>query len=183
MSSIDVDFSFAVAEMPRVDDILTMERAEDRGLLLRVPAAGGRDPRRRLARRRSRPSATSAARSASRIQIVDDVLGVFGDEAQTGKTTIGDLREGKRTVLVAYARSTATRGPHRAAARPTRPHRGRGGEVRLAAGVVRSRDRSPNGLARYYANRALARLRRAQIPHALRTELVDLRRRIMRSAA
>jgi geranylgeranyl diphosphate synthase type I len=37
-------------------------------------------------------------------QLRDDVLGVFGDERQTGKPSGGDLREGKRTVLVAYAR-------------------------------------------------------------------------------
>jgi geranylgeranyl diphosphate synthase type I len=37
-------------------------------------------------------------------QLRDDVLGVFGDAAVTGKPTGDDLREGKRTVLVALAR-------------------------------------------------------------------------------
>lgn len=37
-------------------------------------------------------------------QLRDDVLGVFGDTAITGKPVGDDLREGKRTVLVAYAR-------------------------------------------------------------------------------
>lgn len=37
-------------------------------------------------------------------QLRDDVLGVFGDSAVTGKPSGDDLREGKRTVLVAYAR-------------------------------------------------------------------------------
>ncbi|MEV7875248.1 polyprenyl synthetase family protein [Microbacterium sp. NPDC089188] len=37
-------------------------------------------------------------------QLRDDVLGVFGDTAETGKPVGDDLREGKRTVLVAYAR-------------------------------------------------------------------------------
>ncbi|RQN03163.1 polyprenyl synthetase family protein [Aeromicrobium camelliae] len=36
-------------------------------------------------------------------QLRDDVLGVFGDAAATGKPTGDDLREGKRTVLVARA--------------------------------------------------------------------------------
>ena len=40
-------------------------------------------------------------------QLRDDVLGVFGDPAETGKPVIGDLREGKRTVLVAMARDRA----------------------------------------------------------------------------
>ena len=33
-------------------------------------------------------------------QLRDDVLGVFGDEADTGKTITGDIREGKRTYMV-----------------------------------------------------------------------------------
>ncbi|UBH06367.1 geranylgeranyl pyrophosphate synthase [Leucobacter sp. Psy1] len=37
-------------------------------------------------------------------QLRDDLLGVFGDEAVTGKPTGDDLTEGKRTVLVALAR-------------------------------------------------------------------------------
>lgn len=36
-------------------------------------------------------------------QLRDDVLGVFGDPAQTGKPAGDDLREGKRTYLVAAA--------------------------------------------------------------------------------
>lgn len=36
-------------------------------------------------------------------QIADDILGVFGAESRTGKTSCGDLREGKRTVLLSYA--------------------------------------------------------------------------------
>jgi geranylgeranyl diphosphate synthase type I len=36
-------------------------------------------------------------------QLRDDLLGVFGDPAATGKPAGDDLREGKRTVLVAHA--------------------------------------------------------------------------------
>ncbi|HVQ18935.1 MAG TPA: polyprenyl synthetase family protein [Actinomycetes bacterium] len=36
-------------------------------------------------------------------QLRDDLLGVFGDPGQTGKPTSDDLREGKRTVLIAIA--------------------------------------------------------------------------------
>lgn len=36
-------------------------------------------------------------------QMVDDVLGVFGKETSTGKTSWGDLREGKRTAMLSYA--------------------------------------------------------------------------------
>jgi geranylgeranyl diphosphate synthase type I len=41
-------------------------------------------------------------------QLRDDVLGVYGDPAQTGKPAGDDLREGKRTVLVATAQLRAT---------------------------------------------------------------------------
>ncbi len=41
-------------------------------------------------------------------QLRDDVLGVFGDPEQTGKPTSDDLREGKRTVLVALARERSS---------------------------------------------------------------------------
>jgi geranylgeranyl diphosphate synthase, type I len=40
-------------------------------------------------------------------QLRDDVLGVFGDPAKTGKPVSGDVREGKRTVLVALAMERA----------------------------------------------------------------------------
>ena len=41
-------------------------------------------------------------------QLRDDVLGVFGDPAETGKPAGDDLREGKRTVLIATAMERAT---------------------------------------------------------------------------
>lgn len=43
-------------------------------------------------------------------QLLDDVQGVFGDETETGKSALTDLREGKVTPLIAHARSTASWG-------------------------------------------------------------------------
>jgi geranylgeranyl diphosphate synthase type I len=40
-------------------------------------------------------------------QLRDDLLGVYGDPARTGKPAGDDLREGKRTVLVALAAEAA----------------------------------------------------------------------------
>jgi geranylgeranyl diphosphate synthase type II len=39
-------------------------------------------------------------------QLVDDLLGVFGDPARTGKSASSDLRAGKQTPLLAHARTT-----------------------------------------------------------------------------
>lgn len=47
-------------------------------------------------------------------QLRDDVLGVFGDPDRTGKPSGGDIREGKRTALIACAYERATE-PDRAA--------------------------------------------------------------------
>lgn len=41
-------------------------------------------------------------------QLRDDLLGVFGEEAVTGKPAGDDLREGKRTVLIAHAYAGTT---------------------------------------------------------------------------
>ncbi|MCT9001111.1 polyprenyl synthetase family protein [Microbacterium memoriense] len=46
-------------------------------------------------------------------QLRDDVLGVFGDSAVTGKPSGDDLREGKRTLLIAYAREALAPGARR----------------------------------------------------------------------
>ncbi len=52
-------------------------------------------------------------------QLRDDLLGVFGDAVTTGKPVGDDLREGKPTVLLAYAHTLATP----ATTAPTRPCR------------------------------------------------------------
>jgi geranylgeranyl diphosphate synthase, type I len=50
-------------------------------------------------------------------QLRDDLIGVFGDSAVTGKPVGGDLREGKRTPLMAIAIARATAAGDHAAAR------------------------------------------------------------------
>ena len=54
--------------------------------------------------------ATAVEPLGQAFQVRDDLLGVFGDQGTTGKSAAGDLREGKRTLLVAeaFARLDAT---------------------------------------------------------------------------
>lgn len=42
-------------------------------------------------------------------QLRDDILGAFGDPGTTGKDAFGDLREGKQTTLIAFAREVGDR--------------------------------------------------------------------------
>ncbi|MFZ5800294.1 MAG: polyprenyl synthetase family protein [Candidatus Omnitrophota bacterium] len=47
-------------------------------------------------------------------QIKDDILGMFGKEAETGKPSLADIREAKRTILIWYAYShTSKKGQRR----------------------------------------------------------------------
>jgi geranylgeranyl diphosphate synthase type I len=67
-------------------------------------------------------------------QLRDDVLGVFGDPVRTGKPDTDDLRDGKRTQLVAIAEQRATRSQQRVLAQHVgNPHLDDAGaaEVRL----------------------------------------------------
>ena len=45
----------------------------------------------------------AAARLGIAFQLRDDILGLLGESDETGKPTGGDLAEGKRTLLVAWA--------------------------------------------------------------------------------
>jgi geranylgeranyl diphosphate synthase, type II len=63
-------------------------------------------------------------------QLIDDIDGVFGDAAATGKSTLSDLRAGKQTPLIAHARTTSTWSE-------IAPYFGRADLTELEAGLVR----------------------------------------------
>ena len=98
---IDVDFSMRDVT-PEVDEILDMERLKTAVYSFETPLRAGA-----VLAGADDETVAGLGRFGSMLgtayQLVDDLLGVFGDERATGKTTIGDLREGKQTVLVAYA--------------------------------------------------------------------------------
>ena len=176
---IDVDFSF-LPGVPLVDDILKMERLKTAVYSFECPLQAGAI----LAGADEKTVATLGdfgREMGIAYQIVDDLLGVFGTEAETGKTTMGDLREGKRTVLIAYA--TAAEGWDDVAPLFGDHRLTEDGAARLRAHLVACGARSfAEGLARYYANRALNRLDQAHIPAALRAELHPVADAVLRRA-
>lgn len=165
---IDVEFSIA-AEVPRVDDILTMERLKTAVYSFECPLQAGA-----ILAGASEEVVSTLGDFGREIgiayQIVDDLLGVFGAEADTGKTTLGDLREGKRTVMIAYANSSKDwlEVQHLFGDESLSD-----ADAELLRGVLTSCGAKSfaEGLARYYANRALARLAEPHIPATLRAEL------------
>lgn len=174
---IDIDFALQTDD-PHVDDILAMERLKTAVYSFEGPLQAG-------AILAGAPEETVATLGefgreiGIAYQLVDDVLGVFGSEEETGKTTIGDLREGKRTVLIAYA-STAP-GWDAVSDLFGNSDLDEKGAARLREHLVKSGAKEfAEGLARYYANRALARLVEAHIPASLRSELHPVADAILR---
>jgi geranylgeranyl diphosphate synthase type I len=106
----------------RVVEFKTTKYTIERPLHLGAALAGGcagQAPRRGAAGQGDPPGADPAPGLAAAytayglplglaFQLRDDILGVFGDPAQTGKPAGDDVREGKRTVLLAIARDRAT---------------------------------------------------------------------------
>jgi geranylgeranyl diphosphate synthase type II len=115
-------------------------------------------------------------------QLVDDLHGVFGDEGKTGKSVLGDLREGKMTPLMAHARSTSV-WPLIA------PHLGdrtlddeRACRVRALLVECGSRD-FVEQLADSYVSAALSAAEQLDLAPALLAELSRLSERLVGSAA
>ncbi|MCU1437455.1 MAG: geranylgeranyl pyrophosphate synthase [Naasia sp.] len=101
---IDVDFSIS-PDVPSVDEVIGMERLKTAVYTFEAPLQAG------AVLAGAREAYIAALGDFGKelgiaYQAMDDLLGVFGDEARTGKSTLGDLREGKRTVPVAFAATT-----------------------------------------------------------------------------
>ncbi|WP_237685635.1 MULTISPECIES: polyprenyl synthetase family protein [Arthrobacter] len=98
---IDVDFSFSPGA-PQIPEILDMERLKTAVYSFEAPLQAGAV----LAGADDDAVATLGdfgRDTGIAYQLVDDLLGVFGKESATGKSNLSDLREGKRTVLIAHA--------------------------------------------------------------------------------
>ncbi|MGO4534041.1 polyprenyl synthetase family protein [Leifsonia sp. 2MCAF36] len=108
-------------------------------------------------------------------QLGDDLLGVFGSEDVTGKSIVSDLRQGKETSLIAYARGTARWSD-------VAPSLGRGDLDRREAGRLAAlleecgARRFVERLLAEYVERAIAVLDTPSIPAALSEPLTDVAR-------
>jgi geranylgeranyl diphosphate synthase type I len=109
-------------------------------------------------------------------QLRDDILGIFGDPAVTGKPVTGDISEGKRTVLVALAMERANAAQLRVMER----HLGDPSLTEDAAAEVRMVITDTGALAECETlisasvKEATAALDGASIPEAARTALSEL---------
>uniref|UniRef100_UPI0040534F95 polyprenyl synthetase family protein n=1 Tax=Microbacterium sp. LWH13-1.2 TaxID=3135260 RepID=UPI0040534F95 len=83
----------------RVISLKSARYSIEQPLVLGAAIAGGAEDQLDALRRFGHPVGMA-------FQLRDDLLGVYGDAAVTGKPTGDDLREGKRTVLVALTRET-----------------------------------------------------------------------------
>ncbi|MBM7848589.1 geranylgeranyl diphosphate synthase type II [Arthrobacter roseus] len=102
---IDLDFSLG-SHRGTLDDIIQMAGLKTASYSFECPLRAGAT----LAG--ASPDVVTAVGDFGRdigtaYQLVDDWLGVFGDEALTGKSIVSDLREGKGTVLIAVARESS----------------------------------------------------------------------------
>ena len=81
----------------RVVSLKSARYSIEQPLLLGAMLAGADESQQQSLRRFGHPIGMA-------FQLRDDVLGVFGDQSLTGKPAGDDLREGKRTVLIAFTR-------------------------------------------------------------------------------
>lgn len=97
----DADLTVDLDRAGRVVRAKSARYSVEHPTVLGAAMAGGTDPLLALLSRFGLPIGEA-------FQLRDDVLGVFGDPQVTGKPAGDDLREGKRTVLVAVAMDRAS---------------------------------------------------------------------------
>jgi geranylgeranyl diphosphate synthase type I len=101
-----LDLLRAAGGLPGPDGALTVARYKSAGYTVQRPLQLG------AAIAGAGPEVTEACTAiglplGEAFQLRDDVLGVFGDPAVTGKSADDDLREGKQTLLIALAEQVA----------------------------------------------------------------------------
>ena len=168
---IDVDFSLH-AGVPSIEDVLQMELLKTAVYSFEGPPQAGA-----ILAGASAELITSMSEFGRNVgiayQVIDDLLGVYGDEASTGKTTLGDLREGKRTALIAFAAGTE----HWPALQPligkSTLTADEAADVRATLETIGAKAFTQK-LAQDHAEKALAALRAEHVPAALADQLTPV---------
>ncbi|MCX7522649.1 polyprenyl synthetase family protein [Microbacterium sp. STN6] len=164
----DVAFASA-ADVPELTDVLEMTQNKTAEYSFASPLRAGA----MLAG--AKPFVLTALAEYGRLagiafQLRDDVLGVYGDEALTGKSVRSDLRNGKATALVSYARGTAAWPELRTLL--DRPDAAESELDRARALLEECGARSfVESMMRDYASRAAESLASDDVPEALRSGL------------
>lgn len=172
----DVDFSLG-PDQPTVDEIVEMERQKTAVYSFEAPLQSGA-----VLAGAFDETIEQLGEFGRNIgiayQIVDDILGVFGREEATGKSTLGDLREGKRTVITARAATHASWAP--VAGLFGKPDLDEDEAAQIRGVLVDSGARSfAESLAADFTNRAWEHLASDAIPAALRNELQPVVRKVL----
>ncbi len=177
ISGQSADLALEGDESAELDDVLAMEEGKTAALLAGSLALGA-------AAAGAEPAVERALSETGRLlglafQLVDDVLGIVGNSAVTGKSASSDVRAGKRSApVVAALRSGTTAGDElgtllRDGAPQTEAEVDRAVELVTAAGGIEWA-RSESGRL---LDRALAELRGAALVDATAVgELVDVAR-------
>lgn len=165
---IDIDFSLYPG-VPAVDDIVHMERLKTAVYSFEAPLQGG------AILAGASPEVIAALGEFGRnigiaYQVVDDLLGVFGSEESTGKTTLGDLREGKRTAIIAFAAASPEWAQLQHLVGKADLSDAEADSVKATLEAIGAR-RFTEQLAANYAEKAVAALSIDSVPAALRESL------------
>ncbi|GLB67691.1 polyprenyl synthetase family protein [Arthrobacter mangrovi] len=164
---LDVEFS-GTPEQPSLQEVLRMSRLKTAVYSFEAPLRAGA-----LMAGASadalRTVGTAGRCIGTAYQLVDDLLGMFGDEAETGKSTTGDLAEGKCTPLIAYARLCPEweQLAELLGGTPTRQDAARARRLLEQCGAREYVE----DLAECYASRARAALAESALPEALVADL------------
>ncbi|MER6945761.1 polyprenyl synthetase family protein [Nonomuraea sp. NPDC000554] len=111
-------------------------------------------------------------------QLADDLLGIWGSPAATGKPVLSDLRARKKSLPVVAALTSGTRAAARLAALLSAPHPLSEGDLRDAAALVEDAGgRSwAESEAKHRLDTAGRHLADADLPPAVRAEFLDIAR-------
>ncbi len=154
---------------PDLIDVLNMERLKTAVYSFEMPLRAGA-----LLAGESAATADALAAVGRDIgvayQVVDDVLGTFGQQSVTGKSVESDLREGKRTILTSFAQGSEE------FVAAVEDFRSGAGDAELVRGVLRRLGAQEQALtlAHNLVAEAMVKAAELELPESLFLELTQI---------